>query len=266
MNWHLLKATLYQRRTALMWYSISLISYSVMITWYFPIIAKTNLDAIIETMPEEILAFFSGGSGVSLFTFGGFIATEYTGFIWVLIMAAAGITFAVKSYSSEIASGTMELLLAQPVSRRSLATTRSVALAVFVAVLVVSTFASIQITALVFDIGYDVGNLWLAAAVGGLLSLAISSVAMLLASASRESARPAGIAGGVLGVMWVVHFLAGSAEWAEALEPVNLFRYWDSATILDKGVVEPSVWWVLGAISLAALIASVVVFSRRDVA
>lgn len=265
MNLHLLKATLYQRRTALMWYSISLISYSVMITWYFPLIAKTDMQSILDILPAEMIAFFSGGN-VSLFSLGGFLATEYTGFIWVLIMAAAGITFAVKSFSSEIDAGTMELLLSQPVSRRSLSITRIAALVVYLAVLVVSTVWPIQLTAAAMDIKHDAGNLWLFGAVGLLLSLAISGIAILAASASRESGKPAGIVGGVLGVMWILHFLAANAEWAKSLEVVNLFKYWNSAEIIDKGIVATSAWWVLGAIAIVSLVASVFVFGRRDVA
>jgi len=265
VSWHLLKATLYQRRTALLWYSISLVSYSVMITWYFPTIVNSGLEELVDTLPPEIVAFFAG-TNTSLFTLGGFLATEYLGFVWVLIMAAAGITFAVKSYSSEIGAGTMELLLAQPVSRRSLSITRAVALMIYLALLVVSTIWPIQLTAAAMDIAYDAGSLWLVGGVGLLLALAISGIAMLAASASRESGKPAGIVGGVLGAMWIFHFLAASAEWAEKLEVVNLFKYWDPATIIDKGTVAASAWFVLGGVALASLVASVFVFGRRDVA
>jgi len=265
VNWHLLKATLYQRRTALLWYSVSLISYSAMITWYFPLIAEAGLEEMIASLPKEMIAFFAG-TNASIFTLGGFLATEYTGFIWVLIMAAAGITFAVKSYSSEVSAGTMELLLAQPISRRSLAITRSVALTIYLAILTVATVWPIQLVAAAQDIAYDAGNLWLFGAVGLLLSLAISGVAMLAASASRESGKPAGAVGGVLGIMWILHFLAANAEWAEKLEVVNLFKYWNSAAIIDTGSVAGSAWFVLGGVALASLMASVFVFSRRDVA
>ena len=265
MSWHLLKATLYQRRTALLWYSVSLVSYSVMITWYFPQILNSGLKEMVDTLPPEMIAFFAG-TDASLFTLGGFLATEYTGFVWVLIMAAAGITFATKSFSSEINAGTMELLLAQPISRRTLAATRAVALTIFLAILVVATVLPIQLTAIGVDVAYDAGNLWLAGAVGLLLSLAISGVAMVAASASRESGKPAGVVGGVLGVMWILHFLSVNAEWAKKLEVVNLFKYWDSAAIIDKGTVAGGAWLVLGGVALATLTASVFVFSRRDVA
>jgi ABC-2 type transport system permease protein len=265
MSWHLLKATLYQRRTALMWYSVSLISYSVMITWYFPQIVNAGLKDLVAMLPKEMVAFFAG-SNASLFTLGGFLATEYLGFVWVLIIAAAGITFATKSYSSEVSAGTMELLLAQPVSRRSLSITRIVALVIYLAVLVVSTVLPIQLTAAAVNVTYDAGHLWLFGGMALLLALAISGMAMLAASASRESGRPAGIVGGILGLMWILQVIAANAAWAKNLEVVNLFRYWDAASIIDKGTVAGSAWLVLGGVALATLVASVFVFGRRDVA
>jgi len=181
-------------------------------------------------------------------------------------LTAAGIMFATKSFSSEIDAGTMEFLLAQPLSRRTLATTRVVALTVFLALLVASTVLPIQLTAASLDLTYDTGNLWLFGAVGLLLSLGISGIATLAACASRESGNPAGIVGGVLGLVWILHVLSANAEWPKRLEVVNLFKYWDSATIIDKGTVVGSAWLLLGGVALATLVTSVFVFSRRDVA
>jgi len=101
----------------------------------------------------------------------------------------------------------MELLLSQPLSRRTLATTRALALAVFLLVQVLATTVPIWLTAVVLDIEVDVGNLAILSAGGFLLALAISGIAFLFSSASRESARPAAIVGGVLGIMWVLHFM-----------------------------------------------------------
>ncbi len=265
MSWHLFKTTLYQRRTALLWYSVGLAFYSAFIVWYFPYMSQADLKELISSMPKELLAFFSGRS-LSIFTFGGFLAIEYLGFMWILIASAAVMTFALKSYAGEIAAGTMELLLAQPISRRAVAVSRSAALAVYVIVLVLATVVPIQLTAEAYDIAYEAGHLWLFAGVGTLLLLAIGGVAMLAAAASRESGKPAGVLGGILGVMWLLHVLAENADWANALEPANIFRYWDPGTIIDAGTVESSVWWVLTGIAVVSLVASAVVFSRRDVA
>jgi len=264
VNWPLLRATLHQRRTAMLWYAVGLITYSVFIVWYYPMMQKIDIESLMAQFPKELITFFAG-SVTQLTTLGGYLATEYLGFVWVIIIAAAGITFATRCLSSEIDAGTMELILSQPISRRAVVATRAVALALFLAVQLLATTVPIWLTALVIDVEVDAGNLAVLTAGGFLLALAISGVAYLFSAASRESGKPAAILGGILGVMWVLHFMAANAEWAEALEVVNIFKYWQPAELVEQGSMPPEAWWVLGGIALVSLAASVFVFARRDV-
>lgn len=265
MSWHVLKSTLYQRRTALLWYAVGLVSYSVMIVWYFPSLSKVNLEELLTSFPPEMLDFFAG-SAVDMGTFGGYLAVEYLGFMWVLIMAAAAITFATKCLSGEVAAGTMELVLSQPVGRRTIVITRWVAMAAYLFVLMLATTVPIWLTAHALDIAVDAGNIVLLTVVGFLLSLAIGSLAFALSSVSSESGRPAGIVGGVLGAMWVVSFMSENAKWAEALNPVNLFHYWEPARLLEEGTASAGAWWFFGALSVIGLVAAVLGFAKRDIA
>ena len=66
--------------------------------------------------------------------------------------------------------------------------------------------------------------------------------------------------------MWILHFMAAQAEWAKQLEVVNLFRYWKPAELVENGSMPAEAWWVLAGVALVSLVASVIVFSRRDVA
>jgi ABC-2 type transport system permease protein len=206
------------------------------------------------------------GSVIDLNTFGGFMATEYLGLIWVLIAGAAAIAFACKSLSSEVGAGTMEVVLAQPVPRRTLVFVRWLAMAVYLAALVLATTVPIYLTALWQDVAVDAGNLVLLSGAQFVLALAIGGLAFAFASVSSESAKPASMVGGLLGVMWVLSFLAGNMKWAEALNPVNLFHYWNAASILNSGTVPSGMWVVYGILALGGLAFALFAFGRRDVA
>jgi ABC-2 type transport system permease protein len=264
MNWTLFRATLHQRRTATLWYAVGLATYSVFIVWYFPLIQKMDIQAYVSQLPKEMVAFFAG-SMTQLSTLGCYLATEYLGFIWVLIIAAAGITFATKSFSSEIDAGTMELVMAQPISRRTFATTRALALAVFLAIQLLATTVPIWLTALAIGVEVDVGNLAVLTGGGFAMALALSGLAFLFSSASRESGKPAGILGAILGIMWILHFMAAQASWAKSLEVVNIFKYWRPAELIESGSWPAEAWLVLGGVALVSVVAGVIVFTRRDV-
>lgn len=265
MSWRILATTLYQRRTALLWYCIGLISYSAMIVWYYPQMASIDFQQLLEAYPSEMLDFFAGGAA-DMSTLGGFLSVEYLGFMWVLIIAAAAITFATKSLSSEVAAGTMELLLAQPVDRRVLVLTRWFAMAIYLGVLMLSTTVPIYATARLVDTEIDPGNLVVLTAVGFLLSLAIGSIAFALSSVSRESGKPASILGGVLAAMWILGFMSANAKWADAFEPVNLFHYWDPSRLLERGTADASTWWFYGSVAALGLVFALLGFARRDIA
>lgn len=264
MTWTLFASTLHQRRKPLLWFVVGLASYSVMMAWYYPIMQSSGYQELIQEMPKEMIEFFAG-SGADLTTFGGYIATEYLGFMWVLIIASAAILFATKSMSSEIASGTMELVLAQPVPRRTLVLVRLGAMLVYLVVLVAATILPLYAGGLMQDVGLDVGNLALLSGACLLFSIAIGAVSMAVSAASNDSGKPAGIVGGALATMWLLAFLAGSVTWAEKLNPINLFHYWQPAAIIDKGTTDAGMWWFYGALALVGAVAAVVVFSRRDV-
>jgi ABC-type Na+ transport system ATPase subunit NatA len=115
------------------------------------------------------------------------------------------------------------------------------------------------------DVTMDVGNLAVLSGAALLLSIAIGTVSMAVSAASNDSGNPAAIVGGALAAMWLLGFLAGSVEWAEKLNPVNLFHYWQPATIINKGTADAGMWWFYGGLALVGAVAAVAVFSRRDV-
>jgi len=42
-------------------------------------------------------------------------------------------------------------------------------------------------------------------------------------------------------------------KWAEALEVVNIFKYWQPADLVEHGTMPTEAWWVLGGIALVSL-------------
>jgi ABC-2 type transport system permease protein len=265
MTWTLFRAALHQRRSSLLWFSVGLISYSAFVGWYYPMLANSGIQAYLDSFPKELIELFAG-SMVDMSTFGGYAATEYLGFMWVLIIASAVILFATKCLSGEVASGTMELVLAQPVPRRTLVVVRFGAMLVYVAVLVAATVLPLRAGAVWQDVTVDVGNLAVFSAAGFLLAAAIGAVTMAIAAVSSDSGKPAGIVGGALGAMWLLLFLSGNVTWAEKLNPINVFHYWAPATMVNEGTASAGMWWFYGGLAAVGAIAAVVLFSRRDVA
>ncbi|MDO8880299.1 MAG: ABC transporter permease [Coriobacteriia bacterium] len=265
MSWTLLRGTFTQRRTSILWYSVSLIAYSWLMTWFYPQIGGGQYADLIENMPPEMLALF-GGTEVDFATLGGYFQTEYLGLMWMLITASALIIFAGKAFSGEIGAGTMEFVLAQPVSRVRFAITRVAALLLYIVVLAAVSFVPIALFGPSYDINLSAAIFWELFAFGCMFMLAVGGFALFVSSLFRDSGRAGAITAGVMGMFWIADLVSNVSEAAEVIDPINIVTYWQPGKIINGDAVAPEAWWIYGVIGVVSLVASVVVFRRRDVA
>lgn len=265
MSWTALRASLHQRRTSIFWFSSSLAFYAWVMTWFYPQIGGGQYADMIEQMPAEMLAIF-GGTEVEFASLGGYFQTEYLGLMWIAIVSSALIIFASKAFAGEIASGTMEFTLAQPISRVRLATTRALALVGYAVLLAAASFVPIRVFGPQYDVNLTAEQFWTLAAFGLMFMLAVGGFALLLSSMFRDGGRAGAIAAAVLGTFWVADLISNFSEAAEVFDPVNLITYWQPGTIINGDPVAPEAWWLYGAVALVSLAGAVVIFSRRDVA
>lgn len=264
MSWTLLRGTYHQRRTQIFWFCLSLVLYSWMMVWFWQQMGS-SYSQMLENYPKELLALF-GGNEVSFATLGGFFQVEYLGLMWMIIIAAAVVLFANKAFSGEIGAGTMELLLAQPISRARVALTRVVGFIGYAVALNIATFVPIQLIGPAYDVDLSAGTFWTVFALGLLFTLGIGGFAMLLSSMFRDSGKPGAIAAGTLLVFWIADMVGNVSKVADAFDPVNLVSYWQPGKIINGGAAPAEAWWVYGLLAAVSLAGAVAIFARRDVA
>lgn len=264
MSWTLLRGTLYQRRTSIFWFSISLVWYSWLMVWFWEQLGS-QLAEMVENYPPELLAVF-GGDEASFATLGGFFQIEYLGLMWMIIVGSAVVVFAARAFAGEIGSGTMELLLAQPISRVRVAVTRVVAFIGYALALNVATFVPIQLFGPSYGVELSAETFWTLFALGLLFTLAIGGIAMLLSSMFRDGGKPGAIAAGVLLMFWIADLVGNVSEAAEVVDPVNLVSYWQPGKIINGESAPTEAWWLYAILAAVTLAGSVLIFTRRDVA
>ncbi len=263
MSLPILTATLHQRRWSIIWYSAGLVFYSWLMVWFWPLFGGEEYTQLVDSLPKEVLAAF-GTAELSLGTLGGYMQVEYLGLMWMIIVSSAIILYATKACASEIDAGTMELLLAQPLSRTRLMLTRIAGLVIVALALSAATFVPIQIFGPRYTVDLSAEVFWLLFAQGTLFILAIGGITLVVSAFSSSGGRPAAFASGLLGAMWVLHFVAEVSEVAEALETINLLRYWEPGRIINDASANPDAWWVYGCVTIVSFGVAVWGFARRD--
>lgn len=210
---------------------------------------------------------FSQFGGGDIFSLTGSVALGFIHPIAVGLVLVFAVGFAASALAGERQRGTLEVLLARPISRRRIYATLAVAAALFVAIataaLTVGAFLGAALTDRLAELG--AGNLPILWLNGALMFGAIAAVS-LAASVSFDRLTPA--IGLSLAFVLVSYFLDVLGQlWPDAagLQPLSVFHYLDARAAL-AGLPDPANFVTLAAVIVVAVVYALIVFPRRDLA
>ena len=262
MNGRLLRQTIRWNRVRLLTLVVAGFGWGILI----PVIYSSFSDAIRQlansgAIPRQLMSFGSG----NLFSVPGAITI---GFQHPLALAFLGI-FAVGTTTGAIAGererGTLEVLLARPISRRSLYLTVAVGVLILLAIELAALLAGMWTGVLLTGISdqVDGGAVWLVFANGLLLWGAFAAFG-LAASVSFDRHGPAiGLALAYLLVNYFLEILG--SLWTDVAwsQEYSLFHHFQPADLLT-GKADPTDFVILTAAVLVPVLYALVVFPRRD--
>jgi ABC-2 type transport system permease protein len=252
------------QRTKLLIVCLAIAGWSVVL----PVIYQSfghQMEALIKSgvIPKQLTSF--GGGDV--FSLGGAIALGYVHPISIILLSVFAIGFATSSIAGERQRGTLEVLLARPLSRRAVYATLLVATTLFVGLILaaaaVGTIIGAAAAGVLDELHLDrLPLLWLN---GMLLWTAFGAIA-LAASASFDRLTPAlGITMAIVVVSYFLEILGSLWPDAAGLQPYSLFHYLAARDILN-GTVNGAGLGLLAVVAAVAIAWAVVVFPRRDLA
>jgi len=257
--------TLSRFRGQILGWGIAILLLGLMLMWFYPSIAEQqeNFEQLLEIYPEEMTAFF--GDLSTMVTPEGFLSVEYFSYM-PLILGIFAVLMGSGLLVSDEENGTLDLVLAHPVSRTALFFGRLLAF-------VLATLAILAISWLGLVLGIVMSG-WISLAPGwGEMALPfLSLLAMLLLfgalalllSMLLPSRRLAAMMAGL--VLVASFFITGLAHIIEDLEKVAKFsplNYYQSGEAMSGLNYE----WFGGLVAFAVLFALLAWwrFLRRDV-
>lgn len=243
-----------------------IVVYAGAIAAFYPTIKSNTaaVDAYLQAFPKGFLAAF-GMSG-SLSDPGVFYGTYIASFLWPVAAAMVGIVLATRPVAADLDRGYLELTLATPVSRTRLL---GVAIAGQVAAIVVLAslmIGSVLVGGALVGAGFDAGRFLLTIPVAVAFAAAIAGPATLLSVVTLSRGRSAGIAAGVLIVMYLIRILVGIQPDLGWLGGLSIFQYGDPGRIVASGTFPFGDALVLAGVGVVAWVAAVILFRRRDLA
>jgi ABC-2 type transport system permease protein len=264
MNRALFVRTWRAQRLKLLICSIAIAAWSL----FLPIIYKSfgsQMKALVESgvIPRQLTDF--GGGDV--FSLAGSIAIGYIHPIALILVGVFAVGFATSAVAGERQRGTLEVILARPVSRRSAYATLLVAVLVFIAIelaaAIAGTVLGTGLAGIAGELQVDrLPLLWL----NGLLMWGALAAIGLAASVSFDRLGPAlGITLAITVVSYFLEILGSLWPDAKGLQPYSLFHYLAPRDVLN-GIVSVGGLAILAAVGAVAIAWALIEFPRRDLA
>jgi ABC-2 type transport system permease protein len=225
---------------------------------------QTFKNIIDSGLIPEQLTQFGGGD---IFSLSGSMALGAIHPISLILNSIFAVGFATAAVAGERQRGTLEVLLARPLSRRKAYVTLLVAMLSFVGVALAATILGTILGSLISGVSDELAvarlpMLWLN---GFLLFGAIGAIA-LAASVTFDRLTPAlGITVGFVVISYFLDVLGTFWPDAKGLQPYSLFHYFAPKRILE-GSFEVVDFVLLAVVAAVAIVWALVVFPRRDLA
>ncbi|MBA2382249.1 MAG: ABC transporter permease subunit, partial [Chloroflexi bacterium] len=244
--------------------SVAIAAWSI----FLPVIYKSlgsQMKALVDSgvIPKQLTNF--GGGDV--FSLSGSIAVGFIHPIAIILVSIFAVGFATSAVAGERQRGTLEVILARPISRRSVYLTFLAAALVFIAIVqaaaIAGTILGTGIAGVASELQVErLPLLWF----NGVLFWGTIGAIGLAASVSFDRLGPAfGITLALVVVSYFLEILGSLWPDAKGLQPYSLFHYLTPRDVLN-GVASASGFALLAVVAAMAIGWALFEFPRRDLA
>jgi len=266
INDNLLRYQLKTKRRNMLYFSIGLFIWGLLITALYPTVSGISaFSDYWSQFPDTIKNLF-GGHDVNILKPEGYITLEYYQLFLPIILGAFVFAFAAFCVVKARENGTLEILLTHPIERWKYALTSFLSLAAGLAILSVLGVGTVMLVSLMFgiDISY-LGQLKFMALVYFFV-LALGSLSLFASCALNKSGQVYAVGITVLAVSYLVNFISNTWSFFRAVDHAFFYHYYDPYGVMTtSGFPWSSLVYYL-AITIAFLWLSMVALQKRDIA
>lgn len=253
--------TLYEKRWFLLAWSLGLFTMAFVTMVFFPYFKNAGFEQVIASAPESLKGLL--GDASSYMTVVGYVDQQ----VFALRMPMLTIVMAVALFVSvgvaDEDRGTLETLLALPVSRTKVFLQKlfagaviSAVASVFIALGVWATFGIIHGSMSISSLAQATLGCWLLTMVFGVLTYAIGA-------ATGKRGLTIGVASAVAFVSYLVTSLAPAVDKLDQVQKASVFYYYNTPSIAQHGLQIRNVSVLVG-ITVVLSVVSLLAFRHRD--
>ncbi|MEX0751104.1 MAG: ABC transporter permease subunit [Dehalococcoidia bacterium] len=250
--------TLRDQRWQVLGYGATLFAMAALIVRIWPSY-RTSLEVI--DLPPAIEAFL--GTDLWIGTAPGFISAEYFSWIPILLIAFA-VVQGTGAVAGEESSGTIDILLAQPLPRSEMLAVKAAATVLGATAIAMMGFLGFAVTVPVTDIAVSVGETFVASANLLPITLVFYALSLWLGAVAPSRSIAAGIAIGLVTLAYFSNTIAAGVDALDWMRYASPFYYYGAGLPLVDGINWLHAGSLLG-VAAGFFVLTLRTFAARDV-
>jgi ABC-2 type transport system permease protein len=253
-------------RRAIAWWSLGLIAMTgLMISVYPTVRDSPELNKLVDQYPQALKAFLAFGGELDYTSGAGYLGSELFAFMVPLLLSIAAIGAGARATAGEEEAGTIDLLLANPISRRRLVLEKTAALATEVLLLALVMWISLLVGVEIVDMDVSAANLGAATATAALLAFSLGTIAVLAGAVSGRRSVAIGLPAALGVAAYLVSSLGSLVDSLELARKASPYYHYVASDPLRHGLDFGHAAFLV-ALGAAAVLVAAVAFERRDLA
>lgn len=252
-----------RERNRILIFTLAVTAFTALMMAISDSVKPADLQELLDKMPREARAFMKLKAGM-VFTIERWLAMAHNHPLWLILILALPLAGGHRGLARGMEDGTLEVVLAQPISRTAYYLALASMLVIGVTLtLIFSTLGGLTVTWLMELPGeIRTGKLIELAVSGWALALSVTGLTLFF-SAGAGGRSPGMWAVGVVVFFFFARFLANAWSWFSWAGAYSIFNYHDPQKVLDEGLSPVSLAILLG-VALLCGAAGLVLFRRRQ--
>ena len=258
--------TVWERRRSITWWTLGMVALAGITVAFFPAIRDDaeSFEELFSAFPEELLSIFGIDDPASLVTATGLVNSRiYSGF-GPIILAVLGIVLGTAAIVGEEESGTLNLLLAQPVSRAQIIVEKAAAAAVLVGIVASALFLTLSAVNPLMDLGFGFSGILAANFTLWLFTMVFYLFTMAIGAVTGSRSLTVGIAAAATGALFFINGLAPLVDEIAWMQKLTPFYWLQNPNPLANGFDLVAILIFVLAAAVAGAV-GIWGFDRRDI-
>jgi beta-exotoxin I transport system permease protein len=244
----------------------------------FALVIVVSFRAFGDVFEEQVMGRMASGAMGEIF-FGGapqkmdflstYLSIAFTHPLVLILLCVFAIAVASRALAGEIERGTVDVLLALPVTRLQFALASGAACAAGLALLLLVHWAGLRLGLQWTGVrppGRTLSALGYASLNLAALAFCVGGYSFLCSALASERGRAAGLAAGITVTFYFFNVLAQLWERAKFMENLSIFHYHRPLPLLTSGAPAWGDLAVLCSLAALTFLAALWLFARRDIA